>query len=65
MLNTPDALAAQLDTVFSVVASMAGTSPDSFNTVRNLTSQSNASETASISNDDAKAENSACKRLNS
>ena len=56
LLNTPDALAAQLDTVFSVVASMAGTSPDSFNTVRNLTSQSNASETASVSNDDAKAE---------
>ena len=56
LLNTPDALAAQLDTVFSVVASMAGTSPDSFNTVRNLTSQSNASATASVSNDDAKAE---------
>lgn len=63
LLNTPDALAAQLDTVFSVVASMAGTSPDSFSTVRNLTSQSNASETASVSNDDAKAEKLCMQRI--
>lgn len=63
LLNTPDALAAQLDTVFSVVASMAGTSPDSFNTVRNLTSQSNASATASVSNDDAKAEKLCMQRI--
>lgn len=56
LLNTPAGLAAQLDAVFSAITSLAGNSSNSFKTVRNLASKSNASENASASNDDAKAE---------
>lgn len=56
LLNTPAGLAAQFDAVFSAITSLAGNSSNSFKTVRNLASKSNASESASTSNDDAKAE---------
>lgn len=84
LLNTPASLAANIDTVFSAIASLSGSSsssssaasgsssssssssvttaavgrsaPNSFYTIRNLTSASNASKTASVSNEDARAE---------
>lgn len=62
-LNTPAELASRLDTVFSVVSSMAGNKPESFATVRNLTSQSNASANASVANEDARAEKLAMQHI--
>lgn len=56
LLNTPASLAANIDTVFSAIASLCGKSPSSFNTIRNLSSASNASQTASVSNEDARTE---------
>ncbi len=56
LLDTPSGLASQLDTVFSAISSLAGNKPSSFNAVRSLASKSNASKTASVSNDDAIAE---------
>lgn len=55
-LNTPSALASQLDSIFSIVTSLSGNSTNSFQTVRGLATKSNASATASVSNADAKAE---------
>lgn len=63
LLNTPSALANQLDTVFSAITSLAGTSPKAFQTVRNLASQSNASENASVGNADARAEKKAMQQI--
>ena len=63
LLNTPNALAAQLDSVFSVVTSLAGNKPDSFKTVRNLASGTNASENVSTSNADAIAEKRSMQQL--
>lgn len=62
-LNTPAEFASKLDTVFSVVSSMAGNKPESFSTVRNLTSKSNASQTASVANEDARAEKLAMQHI--
>lgn len=62
-LNTPAELASRIDTVFSVVASMAGKKPDAFATVRGLTAQSNASENASTANEDARAEKLAMQNI--
>ncbi len=62
-LNMPSELASRIDTVFSVVASMAGTKPEAFATVRELASQSNASDNASTANEDARAEKLAMQHI--
>lgn len=62
-LNTPNAIAAQLDSVFSVITSLAGNKPDSFKTVRNLASGTNASENVSTSNTDAITEKHSMQQL--
>ncbi|MBQ9236111.1 MAG: DNA circularization N-terminal domain-containing protein [Alphaproteobacteria bacterium] len=63
LLNTPSALAAQMDAVFSVVTSLAGKKPEAFKTVRNLASGTNASESVSTSNTDAVAEKQSMQQL--
>ena len=62
-LNMPSELSSRIDTVFSVVASMAGTKPEAFATVRELASQSNASDNASTANEDARAEKLAMQHI--
>lgn len=62
-LNMPSELTSRIDTVFSVVASMAGTKPEAFATVRELASQSNASDNASTANEDARAEKLAMQHI--
>lgn len=62
-LNTPAELASRIDTVFSVISSMAGNKPEAFATVRNLTSKSNASANASTANEDARAEKLAMQHI--
>ncbi len=63
LLNTPDALAAQIDAVFSAVSSLSGKSTNSFKTVRQLSSASHASEKAIDSNDEALAEKKAMQQV--